>query len=199
MTQLSDPQELLGSIDRMPYSIWQPLGAGMSPAEAPRTSAAGSDAPRADEQESMETVWNHIRNLLMSDTDDRLDYLQQASPALTEDHLNQIVTATDSWLNDEARDRLRALVQQRFDDCDSPADILKVWLTSQEIQRLVELLDQSEVPDHTLALCYTLCEALGVVHAAYFVYEGRARRKTDFTSVNQTPEDIAADLRFVNA
>ena len=199
MTQLSDPQELLGSLERMPYSIWQPLGAGMSPAEAPRTLVVGSDASRADEREAMEAARQHIVNLLMSDPDDRLDYLQQAAPSLTEDHLDQIVIATDRWLNDQARDRLRTLVQRRFDDSDSPADILIDWLTPEEVQRLVELLDEPSFPDTTLALCYAICEALGVARAAYFIHGERVNRKTDFTRVSQTPEETAADLRFVNA
>ena len=199
MTLLSDTRELLGSVDRLPYSIWQPLGVDVSPSESQRTFVADSDTPRADEREAIKIARQHLSNLLMSDADDRLTYLKQADPALTEDHLDQIVIATDRWLNDQARDRLRDLVKQRFYDYDSPANILIDWLTPQEIQRLIELLEQSEISDPTLALCYAICEALGVAHAAYFIHGDRIRREIDFTRIEQTPEEIAADLRFVNA
>ena len=77
-------------------------------------------------------------------------------------------------------------------------DILADWLTATETQRLIDLIRDTDIPDPTLAVCYAISEVHELAHAVFFIQRERTHRKTDFTSINQTPEEVDADLRFVN-
>lgn len=197
MTQLADNRELLSSIDWNRRSIQGFFGPSVSLTEG---SAAGSDGPYADEREAVRTFQKHIENLLTSDPDDWLDYLRAANPILTEDHLDKIAMTTEMWLNDEARNQVRTLIRQRIDDCDDSFDILIDWLESESgIHKLVELLEDTTIPDLVLALCYAFCEALDISRAAYFIHRNRVHHDVDFSTIKRTPEEIAADIRFFDA
>ncbi len=195
MTQLADTQELLSSIDWDRQSIQGFFGPRVSSTEG---EVMGSDTPYADE--TMQTALKHIENLLTYDSDYWFDYLRKANPLLTEDHLDQIAMTTYMWLSDEARRQIRTLVRQRFDDCDDPFDIFIDWMGSESgSRRLVESLEETAIPDPVLAWSYAFCEALDMSRAAYSIHRNRLHHKVDFSDIEQTPEEIAADMRFFNA
>lgn len=73
------------------------------------------------------------------------------------------------------------------------------WYTIEEFQRLTKVLRATTIPDLYLAMCYAVCEARDAVYASYFIHLNRARREVDFGVINQTPEQIAGDISFVNA
>ena len=195
MTQLADARELLSSIDWDRISIQGFFGPRVSSTEGRVT---GSDTPYADE--IIQTALKHIENLLTYDSDYWFDYLRKANPILTEDHLDQIAITTNLWLNGEARNQIRTLIRQRFDDCDDPFDIFIDWMGSESgSRRLVGLLEETAIPDPVLALCYAFCEALDMSRSAYLIHRHRVHHRVDFSDIEQTPEEIAADLRFLNA
>ena len=138
-------------------------------------------------------------DVLMTDADQRLDYLQAVNPSLTYDQLDQIAETTDQWLNRRARNRIRAIARRCFDNGSSPRNVLVEWNTSEELKRLIGLLTETSVLDKTLAICYAMAAAQDAASAAYFVHSERTNRRTDFTGIEQTPEEIAADLRFANS
>ena len=138
-------------------------------------------------------------NVLMTDSDERLDYLQTVNSALTEDHLNQIVIATEGWLDANARDRIREIARHYYDNEINPGSMLSEWSTTDEIQRLISMLEDTSIPDKILAICYAMSVAYDITFAAYFIHRERQTREIDFADIEQTEEEIAADLRFVNA
>lgn len=195
MTQLADARELLSSIDWDRQSVQRFFGPRVS---SMKGRVAASDTPYADE--TIQTALKHIENLLTCDSDYWFDYLRKANPILTEDYLDQIAVTTNLWLNSEARDQIRALIRQRFDDCDDPFDIFIDWMGSESgIHKLVELLEDTTIPDLVLALCYAFCEALDISRAAYFIHRNRVHHNVDFSTIKRTPEEIAADIRFFDA
>ena len=195
MTQLADARELLSSIDWDRQSIQGFFGPRVSSTEG---GVMGSDTPYADE--TTQTALKHIENLLTYDSDYWFDYLRETNPLLTEDHLDQIAITTNLWLNSEALHQIRSLIRQNFDDCDDPFDIFIDWLESESgIPRLVESLEETALPDPVLAFCYAFCEALDMSYAAYFMHRHRLHHRVDFSDIEQTPEEIAADIRFFNA
>ena len=143
--------------------------------------------------------------ILMADSDVRLDALQDINPSLTDDHLDQIAEVTELWLDSEARERLRSIVRRHYDnrpDSSSRAilsDILVEWSASGEIPRLIDLLKKTSVPDQTLAACYALASAHDAANAAFITHSERMRCQTNFADIDQSEEEIAADLRFANA
>ena len=200
MTQLADTRALISSSGWMKSFILRFISRLASLMEDSTTVVTELDAPYADEQEVVQTALKHIENLLTYDSDYWFDYLREANPILTEDHLDQIAITTNLWLNSEALHQIRSLIRQRFDDYDDPFDILVDWLESESgIPRLVESLEETTIPDPVLALCYAFCEALDMSYAAYFMHRHRLHHKVDFSDIEQTPEEIAADLRFFNA
>ena len=152
-----------------------------------------------DSEEISEIVCRIGVSVLVTDSDVRLDYLQSVNPNLTGDHLDQIATTTERWLDDKARDRIRAIARRCHDNKSDPQNMLVEWNTPEEAQRLIDLLLETSIPDKTLAMFYSMCAAYDTAHAALFIHRDRAHRQTDFASIEQTPEEIAGDLRFVNA
>ena len=151
-----------------------------------------------DSTEIKEIISRIAVSVLMTDSDERLDYLASVNPALTENHLEQMVKTTDRWLDDDAMNRLRAIARRCFDDRADPQNMIVEWNFPEEIERLVALLLETSIPDKTLSLCYAVSAAYDTLYAAYFIHGDRQRRQADFSSIEQTAEEIAEDLRFVN-
>lgn len=150
-----------------------------------------------DTNDSM--MQQHLLQLLLTDSDDRLEYLIELNPAISEDQLDKIALVTHRWLDDEARSRMREVARSCFDDGADASNTLLGWYTTAEMQRLMDLLSETTIPDQGLAMCYAVCEAHDLAYAAYFICHNRAHRGVDFGSVGQTPEEIAGDINFVNA
>ena len=151
-----------------------------------------------DSTEIREIIGRIAVSVLTTDSDERLDFLTSVNPALTENHLEQIVRTTDLWLDDEAMNRIRAIARRSFDDQTNPQDMIIEWNSPEEIERRVALLSETSIPDKTLSLCYTISAAYDKLYAAYFIHGDREKRQADFSSIEQTGEEIAEDLRFVN-
>ena len=145
-----------------------------------------------------ELILRYIAELRAMDPDERLDYVLSANPVLTEEHLQQIVATTDQWLNNEARDRMRAIAQRTVTNHGDPRGILIDWITDEEFTKLQLLLDEIEFPDPILATCYAICEADGVAHATYYIQQDRAPTQESHVKIEQSQEEIEEDLRFVN-
>ena len=154
------------------------------------------DVQAADEAEVWDVLLHLTWELMKTAPDERLDYLHGVNPDLSEECLGQIVRITVQWLDSAARNRMRGLVCEHFDRGDTPSDILADWLTMAEAQRLFDIIQDADAPDPALAFCFAICEAHELSHAAFSIHRRRTRRKTDFTNIKQTPEEIEADLRF---
>ena len=94
---------------------------------------------------------------------------------------------------------MREVARSCFGDGADAWHTLPGWYTTAEMQRLIDLLRETSISDHGLAACYAISQAHDTTHAAYFICQNRARRYVDFGSVDQTPEEIAGDIRFVKA
>ena len=151
-----------------------------------------------DSTEIRQIIGRIAVSVLTTDSDERLDFLISVNPALTENHLEQIVRTTELWLDDEAMNRIRAIARRCFDDQTNPQDMITEWNSSAEIEQLVALLSETSIPDKTLSMCYTISAAYDKLFAAYFIHGDRKSRRVDFSSVEQSAEEIAEDLRFVN-
>lgn len=136
--------------------------------------------------------------VLMADSDERPDYLRLVNLTLTEEHLNEIASATDQWLNDQARERIGMIARCTYDSKGGPSDMLIRWVTGEEIERLIGLLVETSVPDQTLAICYAMATAYDTSGAALLIHKNRGERRTNFADLEQTPEETAGDLHFVN-
>ena len=151
------------------------------------------------------TLERQERNLLLSsvvleialqDSDDRLEFLATVNPALAEADLDQIAIVREQWLNGEGRKRLRDLALHYYENEWHPKEMLPQVSSPEELDRLADLLSKTEITDKTLATCYVIVEAYDVAHAAYVIQRERNIRPTDYDAVQQSPEEIADDLRF---
>ena len=137
-----------------------------------------------------------VLQIALTDSDDRLEFLAAVNPALTEADLDQIAIVREQWLNDEGRDRLRGLALRCYQNKGQPNHMLPEVSSPEELDRLADLLSQTEITDKTLATCYVIVEAYDMAYAAYVIRSERETRSTDFDAVQQSPEEIADDLRF---
>ena len=195
MVALTFSPDQIGSLVRDPRQF--PANpTGVSAVESWKDTVAGWDIQAMDDAKVIEVLSHLIRELMELDPDERLDYLRRANPTLSEEHLGQIARITALWLDSAARNRLRGLVRQRIDSAHS--NVLADWLTIAESRRLIDIISDADIPEPILAICYAICEARELANAVSFIHRGRTRRKTDFSSINQTPEEVEADLRFAN-
>ncbi len=148
---------------------------------------------------AIELAVKYFSEIRETDSDERLDYILAANPSVTEEHLGQLVLTTESWLDTGARERIRAIAREFVRRQREPHEVLPYWLTEEEFERFDSALDKTEFPDQIIATCYAVCQAHEVAHAAYFIQQDRMFPQVDFTKIEQTPEGIEADLRFVNA
>lgn len=169
-------------------------------ARTPETPAVNEQSfAHSDSEEIKEIVGSVAIDVLKTDPDERLDYLQLVNPNLTEEHLGQIAHTTERWLDNQARHRIRISARRCYDNQVDPRDLLIEWDTAEDIPRLINLLLETSIPDKTLAMCYAMCAAYETAYAAFLIHENRAHRQTDFSNIEQTPEETAVDIRFVNA
>ena len=116
-----------------------------------------------------------LEQLLLADSDDRLDCMREASLELTAEQLLQVDSITQNWLDDEARERMRAMVRECHEKGKGPRDALLSWYTNEEFQRLVDSLQEAQISDLHFAVCYALCEAHDTAYAAYLIHISRTQ------------------------
>ena len=137
--------------------------------------------------------------LMETDSDQRLDYILSAASAVTEHEVNQLAEVTYQWLDGKARDHIRVIAQQHAQTRNGPADILLQCFNKEDMQGFYNLLTEIKFPDTVIAACYALCEANSVAQAAYLIHRVRMSPPLDVSNIEQTPDEVADDLRFVNA
>ena len=198
MTTQTIPPESVSARD------WQQIFAQSAPGESgsPEESKAlvrGQHSFDDFDSEDIREILGHIVvEVLKTNSDDRLDYLRSVNPDLTEEHLETIATTTERWLNDKARERIRNIAHCTYENQIHPRHMVINWSTAEEVNRLVALLLETSIPDKTLATCYAMSIAYDTAYAAYFIHKNRIERPVNFADVEQTPEEVAGDLRFVN-
>ena len=138
-------------------------------------------------------------SLLTMEPEQRLDSLGLVNPALTENHLDEIARKTEEWLDSEARERIRTKAIECYEMKSDPKLIVINWNTEMEVERLVELLVKTSIPDKNLAICYAMARATEICMATFTIHAERQKRSTEPDTITQTPDEIAADLRFANA
>ena len=198
MSTQSIPLESLNTVD-LQHIFASPSYTDRSTAHViPASAESEHSLDGYDSTEIRQIIGRIAVSVLTTDSDERLDFLMAVNPALTENHLEQIVRTTDLWLDDEAMNRIRAIARRCFDDQTNPQDMIIEWNSPEEIERLVALLSETSMPDKILSLCYTISAAYDKLFVAYFIHGDRKSRQVDFSSIEQSPEEIAEDLRFVN-
>ena len=144
-------------------------------------------------------VAQRLGQLLLIDSDDRLDFMQEANPKLTGEELVQIASITHGWLDDEARDRMRAVVRECHKNGRCPRDALLNWYTDEEFHRLIDPLQEAQISDLQFAVCYALSEAHDTAYAAYFIHINRASGEVNSLFGNQTREENAGGIGFLSS
>lgn len=197
-TQTIDPREVLALYGKnipgrtVPKTYDQPR-------PIPSTSPREPDAPVNPQLTVTERAAQLYGTLIETDPDQRLDYILEAASAVTEHDVNQLAEVTYQWLDGKARDHIRVIAQQHAETGNGPADVLLQCFNEEDMQGFYGLLTERKFPDPVIAACYALCEANDVAHAAYFIHRVRMSPPLDVSKIEQTPEEIEDDLRFVNA
>ena len=83
---------------------------------------------------------------------------------------------------------MRAVVRECHENGKNPRDALLSWYTIEEFQRLIDPLQEAQISDLHLAVCYALCEAHDTAYAAYFIHISRTSYEVNSLFGNQTPE-----------
>ena len=199
MTTQTIHPESLSTGDWQQIFIDSPEEGGIRPREYGTSKETLQSFDQYDSEEIRQIVTGIAIDVLMTDSDERIEYLQIVNPALTGEHLDEIATTSERWLNDQARARMRAIARRTYDGRSGPRDMVVHWATSEELKRLVDLLLETAIPDKTLAVCYAMAAAYDAAGAAFLVHGNRVERRTDFGDLEQTPEETAGDLRFANS
>ena len=139
-----------------------------------------------------------IKALLQVDPDDRLALLESPPWNFTTDHLNQVNGVFEKLLDAPARAQIRDLVAQGAPEGASPDTIAKQWFMEKGCNRLLELLDETDLPDRMVVACCAWLEIHDVSHGAHLLHQSRTMPKPDFANFEQTSEEREADLRFAN-
>ena len=137
--------------------------------------------------------------LLRTDPDERLAYMESSEWSFSIDHLRQVNRAMDAFLDASSRREVRRLAVQCLDEDGSPHNVAGQWFTEERYDRFRELLDATEVPDQLLVACYAWLEVHELAQAAYLLAQNRRLPQPDFSNFSQTPGQIEADLRSVDA
>ena len=147
---------------------------------------------------ALEDSRERIEDLLQVDPDDRLALLESPPWSFSTDHLRQVNRVFDELLDAPARAQIRDLVAQDAPEAASPDTIAKQWFIEKGCNRLLELLDETDLPDRMVVACCAWLEIHGVTHGAHLLHNSRTMPKPDFANFKQTPEEREADLRFAN-
>ena len=139
-----------------------------------------------------------IEALLQVDPDYRLALLESLPWSFSTDHLRQVNRVFNGLLDAPARAQIRDLVAQGTPEGASPDTIAKQWFIDKGCNRLLELLDETDLPDRMVVACCAWLETRDVSHGAHLLHHSRTMPKHDFADFKQTPEEREADLRFAN-
>ena len=159
---------------------------------------AAPASPKVRNQ-ALEAAKKRTEALLQVDPDYRLALLESPPWNFTTDHLRQVNRVLDEFLDAASRGQIRDLAAQCAEKETSPDATAKQWFTEMGCSRLLQLLDQTDLPDRMIVACCAWLETHDVSHGAYLLHQSRTMPQTGFADFKQTPEEQEADLRFVNA
>ena len=136
--------------------------------------------------------------LLNTDPDDRLSLLESPDWKFKEEHLRQINTVVETFIDAHARRQLKEMANHCLDSRDNAFTIFRKWLTEDKYETLGQMVSQTTVPDHLMTFCYAWLEASETAMAIYVLESHRRMPKPDFENFEQTAEEHEADRRFAN-
>ena len=139
-----------------------------------------------------------IEALLQVDPDYRLALLESPPWNFTTEHLRQVNRVFDKLIDARGRAQIRDLVAQGAPEGVSPDTIAKQWFIEKGCNRLLELLDETDLPDRMAVACCAWLEIHDVSHGDHLLHQSRTMPTPDFADFKQTPEEREADLRFAN-
>ena len=152
----------------------------------------------ASKGNAREAVRLRTELLLKTDPDERLSLLESPQWQFEEEHLRQVNTVLDTFIDSAARQQLREMAKHCLDSDDYPFTIAHKWLTEEKYETLGHMVSQTTVPDHLITFCYAWLEVYETAMAIYVLESHRRMPKPDFENFEQTPEEREADRRFVD-
>ena len=155
--------------------------------------------PRAMTETPVAAVRLRLDALARVHLDDRLSLLQTGEWGFDTDHIRQVNRVLDDFLNLPSRRKIRQLAGEALDHGRPSQWIVDQWFTDEQRSRLVQLVEQIEVPDPLMVACCAWLEIHDAARAAYLRQEHRRGPRPDFDAFVQTPEERSEDLRLVNA
>ena len=132
------------------------------------------------------------------DPDDRLSYLETPEWQFSTDHITQVNAIIHRFIDTTARHQIQELAKLCLDHGDHPLAIAEAWLTKEKFQELMEMVDQTNVPDQLITACYAWMELHETALAIHALESFRRAPRPSFDNFTQTPEEEEADLRFNN-
>ncbi|MYC36752.1 MAG: hypothetical protein F4X66_07540 [Chloroflexi bacterium] len=171
--------------------------------ESPRATAwveRFGDIPEAsNSKDDTEEAVRLRTNLLMeTDPDDRLSLLESPEWEFNEEHLRQVNTVVETFIDAPARRQLKEMANHCLDSEDNPFTMVHKWLTEEKYDTLGQLVSQTTVPDHLMIFCYAWLEVYETAMAIYVLEGHRRRPKPGFENFEQTAEEQEADRRFAS-
>ena len=155
--------------------------------------------PRAMTETPVAAVRSRLDALAQVHLDDRLSLLQTCEWGFDTDHIRQVNRVLDEFLNLPARRKIRRLAGEALDHGRPSQWVVDQWFTDEQRSRLVQLVEEIEVPDPLMVACCAWLEIHDAARAAYLRQEHRRRPRPDFDAFAQTAEERTEDLRLVNA
>lgn len=158
-----------------------------------------SDGAPVTREAAIAAARRRAEALFHTDPDERLAYMESPEWGFSANHLRQVNGVMDAFLDGAARREVRRLAAGCLEEDGSPHSVAGRWFTEERYDRLRELLNETEVPDQLLVVCYVWLEVHELAQAAYLLANNRRLPQPDFNNFSQTPEEIEGDLRFVDA
>jgi hypothetical protein len=142
---------------------------------------------------------SRVNALVRIGPEDRLGFLGSIEWGFNGDHIRQVNWVLDEFLDTSAKREIRRIAAQVFDIEKATQAIVDQWFTEEQRDRLIRLLDSTEVPDRMTVACYAWLEIHEAALAAHLLHMHRIRPRPDWDGFTQRPTERAEDLRSVNA
>ena len=159
---------------------------------------SNSQETSTSKENAKEAVKLRAEALTEEDADDRLTLLESPEWEFDEEHLRQVNTVVETFIDASARQQLREMAKQCLGHGGSPFTIVHNWLTEEKSEALGHLVSQTTVSDRMITFCYAWLEVYETAMAIYVLESHRRMPKPDFENFEQTPEEHEADRRFAN-
>ena len=156
-------------------------------------------APTAMAETPIAAVRSRLDALAQVHLDDRLSFLMSEEWGFHTDHIRLVNRALDELLSLSAKRKIRQLAGEALDHGHPSQWVADQWFTEEQQGRLLQFIEQIEVPDRLMVACCAWLAIQDAARAAYLRQEHRRGPRPDFDAFPPTPEERAEDLRLVNA